>query len=179
MKRKFGNHPTWKRVIERKYAETFIETTAFKGYVTLLHTIKVAAPLNVRYMESERSIVDDGYMWLQHFPLGQNFAMITVFDQEGKIVQWYIDICLEIGVENGIPWLDDLYLDIVVLPRGEMILLDEDELQEALECKTITKEQYDLAWREYARLKRLIEQNEFVLFDLSKDHKELLKKNLK
>jgi uncharacterized protein len=179
MKRKYGNHPTWKRVIEREYAEIYLETPVFKGYITLLHAIKVAAPLKVRYGDSERSIVDDGYMWLQHFPLGQNFGLLTVFDQNGSIIQWYIDICHGIGTENGVPWLDDLYLDIVVLPTDELILLDEDELQEALENDTITKEQFDLAWLECERIKRLIEQNEFILFDLSKEHKELLEKELK
>jgi uncharacterized protein len=175
MKRKFGNYPAWKRVIEREYAKTYLETTDFRGYVTLLHTIKVAAPLNVCYLDSKCPILDDGYMWLQHFPAGQHFGMITVFDQDENIVQWYIDICQEIGTENGIPWLDDLYLDIVVLPTGELITLDEVELQEALDDQIITKDQYDLAWCEYTRLKRLIEQNKFVLFDLSKEHKELLK----
>lgn len=53
----------------------------------------------------------------------------------------YIDICYEIGIEN---W-DDLFLDIVALPTGEVIQQDEDELEEALESGSIYHKMYDLA----------------------------------
>lgn len=33
----------------------------------------------------------------------------------------------EIAKENGVPYKDDLYLDVVVTPTGEIKLLDEDE----------------------------------------------------
>ena len=71
-------------------------------------------------------IVDDGYMWLQHFPKGQNCTVTTMFDADGEVIQWYIDICNEIGTENNVPWWDDLFLDIIVLPTGEIIRQDED-----------------------------------------------------
>ena len=57
----------------------------------------------------------------------------------------YIDICYEIGIENYIPWWDDLFLDIVALPTGEVIQQDEDELEEALESGSIYHKMYDLA----------------------------------
>ncbi|WP_249878288.1 DUF402 domain-containing protein [Niallia circulans] len=63
-------------------------------------------------------------------------------------MQWYIDICLEIGIEKNVPWMDDLFLDIVMLPSNEIYLLDKDELENAYKENSITKHQYNLAWKE-------------------------------
>ena len=49
LKRKYGDRSDWKRVIERKYAQSYIDTNEFKGYITLLNTVKVAEPLSVKY----------------------------------------------------------------------------------------------------------------------------------
>jgi uncharacterized protein len=95
-------------------------------------------------------------LWLQHFPVNEHFSLSTVFIPKGEIVQWYIDICFEIGVINGVPWMDDLYLDIVILPEGDVIHLDKDELEEALSNGAITNEQYKLAWNVFTRINRLI-----------------------
>lgn len=37
------------------------------------------------------------------------------------------------------PYFDDLYLDVVLLPSGDMYLLDEDELEEAYANGNISK----------------------------------------
>jgi predicted RNA-binding protein associated with RNAse of E/G family len=50
--------------------------------------------------------------------------------------------------ETGFPWYDDLYLDVVVLADGSFHLLDEDELDEALQEGKITQDEYDIAWQE-------------------------------
>lgn len=71
-----------------------------------------------------------------------------MFNAEGDIVQWYIDICLEIEIEKNVPWMDDLFLDIVMLPSNEIYLLDKDELENAYKENSITKHQYNLAWKE-------------------------------
>lgn len=49
LKRKFGDRSEWKRVIKRKYAQSYLDTKEFKGYITLLNTIKVTEPLSVSY----------------------------------------------------------------------------------------------------------------------------------
>ncbi|WBL17053.1 DUF402 domain-containing protein [Sutcliffiella sp. NC1] len=179
LKRKFGDLSNWKRVIKRKYSQTYLETKEFKGYITLLNTIKVTEPLSVQYGEKLVCIVDDGYMWLQQFPFNKNHSVTTMFDADGNIVQWYIDICLRNGMKNGIPWMDDLFLDIVVLPSGELIVKDADELEDALSKGIIDKALYDLAWKEVHNLKSLIGTGSFKLINLSKDHREKLLPKLK
>lgn len=168
----------WKRIIERNYSQSYLDTKEFKGYVTLLHTIKVAEPLSVRYGEQKVCIVNDGYMWLQHFPLDKYHSVTTMFDASGEIVQWYIDICLRNGIENGIPWMDDLFLDIVVLPSGEVIEKDADELEAVLTKGIIDTSLYNLAWNEVRNITNLISADIFDLIKLSNSHKEMLSRIL-
>lgn len=174
LKRRYGNRSEWKRVLQRQYAQSFLDTDEFKGYVTLLHTIEVSKPSFVNYGEKNVCIVDDGYMWLQQFPLEKKHSVTTMFDANGEIVQWYIDICLCNGIENGIPWWDDLFLDIVLLPTGEVVEKDADELKDALSKGIIDKHLYDLAWNEFNHVKVLISSGKFDLIKLSNSHKEIL-----
>lgn len=124
-------------------------------------------------------IVDDGYMWLQKFPTEKNHSVTTMFDNKGNVVQWYIDICFKNREEGGFAWMDDLYLDIIVLPTGEVIQQDANELEEPLLNGSIDKELYDLAWKEANNLMGLINNGEFKLIDLSIEYRELLVHTLK
>ncbi|MFT4417190.1 DUF402 domain-containing protein [Fredinandcohnia humi] len=179
LKRKFGDRAEWKRVIERQYAQSYLDTKGFKGYITLLHTIKVTEPLSVNYGQKRICIVDDGYMWLQHFPLGKNHSVTTMFDANGEVIQWYIDICYKNSRENDVPYMDDLFLDLVFLPSGELIEKDAEELEEAYSKGIIEKDLYDLAWREQECIKNQINKSEFPLVLLSTQHKGILVDKLK
>ncbi|WP_324295642.1 ribonuclease FAU-1 family protein [Rossellomorea vietnamensis] len=141
--------------------------------------MKVKEPLITQYGDKEVCIVDNGYMWLQHFPMEKNHSLTTMFDANGEIVQWYIDICLENGVEDGVPWMDDLYLDIVVLPSGEFFLLDEDELEQAFKNGAISESMYGLAWKESRKIMSKLKNDEFILIKLAQEHKEILVNVLK
>lgn len=175
LKRKFGDRSDWKRVLIKDYAQSFIESEYFNGYVSLIRIIKVSAPLYVEYDGAKICIVDDGYSWLQQFPEGRNHSVTTMFDSSGNIVQWYIDICLQNGVsENNVPWMDDLFLDLIVLPSGEVINKDTNELEEAFVNGIINKKVYDLAREESLILNELITRNEFALLKLSKEQREIL-----
>ncbi|MFJ8063268.1 DUF402 domain-containing protein [Psychrobacillus sp. NPDC096426] len=178
MYRKYGDRSDWKRIIQREYAQSYVETKDFTGYITLLKLNQVTEPLWVQYEENSICIVDDNYLWLQHFPVGKNYSVTTMFDVNGEIVQWYIDICYEVGIENNVPWMDDLILDIVVLPTGEIFQLDDEELEEALENGSINQKMYDLAREEANRITASIKEEKFNLLHFSKIHKEVLKVHL-
>lgn len=119
-------------------------------------------------------IVNDGYMWLQQFPLDKKHSVTTMFNENDEIVQWYIDICYKNSIENNVPWMDDLFLDIILLPSGELIEKDADELEEAYAKGVITKSLYDLAWSELNIIKEQIESEKFQLVNLSNQHKDIL-----
>lgn len=101
-----------------------------------------------------------------------------MFDSDGKIVQWYIDLCDNIGTENGIPRMDDLFLDIVVLPSGELFQLDADELDEAYSSGTISHTTYHSVLDEAVHLCDLIKKDEFKLLKLSSEHRKMLEDQL-
>ncbi len=113
--------------------------------------------------------------WLQQFPIDKHHSVTTVFDEKGQIVQWYIDICYMNGVgEDNVPWMDDLFLDIIVMPSGEVIQKDSEELDEALFNGTIDKSLWDLARQEATMINSLIKDRKFTLLQLSEEHKDLL-----
>ena len=64
--------------------------------------------------------------------------MSAAYDEKNEIIEWYFDIARCIGKENGIPYEDDFYLDVVLTPNGKIILLDEDEFEEAFKRNEIT-----------------------------------------
>ncbi|MFJ7827004.1 DUF402 domain-containing protein [Psychrobacillus sp. NPDC096623] len=179
LKRRYGDRSDWKRISKRGYAQSYVETEEFTGYITLLNLVQVTQPLWVKYDEKSLCIVDDGYMWLQHFPTGKNYSVTTMFDANGKVVQWYIDICNEIGIEHNVPWWDDLFLDIIVLPTGEIIQQDEDELEEALINGWVDQSMYNLAWVQVNEITTSIREEDFNLLNYSAVHKELLMTLLK
>ncbi|MGF2715920.1 DUF402 domain-containing protein, partial [Bacillus cereus] len=70
-----------------------------------------------------------------------------MLDNQKQLVQYYIDVTKEFKIDDrGLPYFDDLYLDVVLLPNGEVYVLDEDELEEAYKIGEVTKEEYELAW---------------------------------
>jgi uncharacterized protein len=132
--------------------------------MTLFEMIRVREPLLVKYSGNPLCIVDDGYKWVQHFPEHASYVLTSVYDEKDRIVQWYIDICKNQGItEAGIPWYDDLYLDIVMLPSGGIYLLDQDELEEAYQQGLVSKEDYEQAW---AAARLVMEECRSGSFDL-------------
>lgn len=179
LKRKYGSRYDWKRIKKRAYAEVFIETDTFKGYVSLLHMKEVREPLYMRYEGRTFCIANHGYYWMQHFPEGQQYSITTVLDSSGGILQWYIDICKEIGycTKNG-PWMDDLYLDLIVLTTGKVVEKDIDELEVAFKNNVISTSDYESAWVEFKRLKILLAEGRLKLKELTIPHFKLLAQTL-
>ena len=64
-------------------------------------------------------------------------------DQQDNMVLWYIDMIDDHGVDaEGVPWFDDLYLDLVVYSDGTVVIDDWDELEDALASGDVSREQY-------------------------------------
>lgn len=148
MNRKHMDRSDWKRVIKSRYKEEFIDNDNFKGYVSLFYIDKVREPLIRTMNQTDYVLMDKGHKCMQHIPLDTNYAVTTMFDKNNEIILWYFDIIKRSGIEKGRVYYDDLYLDIVHLPCEKTILLDEDELKEALEKKLISDIDYNLAYNE-------------------------------
>ena len=175
VKRRHADRFEWTRVSKRRFALTHVESDAFTGYAALLELTEVEAPLMVECCGESLCIADAGHLWLQHFPQGEHHVVTTMFDETGRVVQWYIDICKGQGVDQrGVPYLDDLYLDVVVLPGGRVELLDEDELDDALRSGDITPFDHSLAHAEARRVQAAIREGRFAILDLADAHRALL-----
>ena len=170
-RRKYADRTRWMRVTKRKFTVKEVKTRAFTGYITRLEILKVKKPLYVKEFGERFAIADDDYTWLQHFPKGEQFCLTTMFTDKGKVAHWYLDIAHKTGVSDvGIPWWDDLYLDIIVVPEKGAKIVDEDDLEQALAKEKISKRMAKGARAEAKRLKSLIDKEKFPLLALSEKH---------
>jgi uncharacterized protein len=166
---KRADRPGWPRLRTQRFICQRISNAHINGYATLLHMVDVAEPLWVTHHEQRICIADAGYAWLQIFPEGAFYTHTTMFDAKGQPVQEYIDLVAEQGVgDDGIPWYDDLYLDIAWIPEGTPLLLDQEELEAAHAIGAITEEQYDLARGETARLLVMLTLGDYTLPDVAR-----------
>ena len=174
IKKRYADRRDWRRIIQRHYVQEQVENEVFQGHVTLLQLIDVTSPLEVRYGDEIVRIADAGYVWVQQFPSDAHHAVTSMFDATGQLVQTYIDICLRTGVEDRRIYWEDLFLDLIALPSGQVLLVDTDELEAAREQGDISQADYALAWAEAKRLQKQLEDGSFHLVT----HAEVMKKRL-
>lgn len=175
MRTRSADRLDWQRVLARRFVAQRIDSADYHGYATLLRLDEVREPLYVSFGQERICIADRGYDWVQQFPDGASYVLLAAFDERGELVQWYIDIVGSMGVdERGVPWYEDLYLDIVISPMGETLLLDADELDAALRLGEVTPGQYDFAWKQASALLDALELDLFPLIWLSDAHREQL-----
>ena len=144
-KRKTIARTEWSRILESASAYTEVEYPGFSAAVGLLYLRKTRAMLVKSVQDMQIKIVDDGYCWLQVAPKNEHWWLTVMFDETGKLVQYYFDITLENDVCGADSSFIDLYLDVASQPDGTLELMDQDELDAALLTATITLEQYRLA----------------------------------
>ena len=141
------------------------ETNTYCGLLTFLPGCKeVWATCNGKPV----CMAGVGYKWLKYLPLDEYWCLSVLYNPENEIVEWYFDISKKNFIdENGTPCTDDLFLDLVILPDGQMIVLDADELQEALERKEITTDDYNHAYKVLEQIKDSQYSNVSFLRELS------------
>lgn len=88
-------------------------------------------------------------------PQNDWYCITAMMNEKEEILLWYIDMIASQGVDrDGIPYFDDLSLDLVVYPDGTIIVDDMDELEDAPEKNDITKEQFKLAMETSEKLRK-------------------------
>ena len=115
--------------------------------------------------------ISNGYYVLEITPLKENYNIRYYLDNKKRIIDYYIDITLENGVENKIPYYIDLYLDIIHYPNDNTVIFcDEDELKSALNDHIINKNDYMLAYKVGNKLLKEIinKENKFLNIDIKK-----------
>lgn len=150
IKKKYMKKENWKRVIQREYISNVIEEENLRGVASILFIKKVEKPSIKEYRNSKKiKIADEGFYWLQIAIENKNYWITAMYDEKKKLIQYYIDVTEKNVISTKEDsYFYDLFLDIVILNTGEVILLDEDELEQALKENVISKEQYEFAYKE-------------------------------
>lgn len=146
MKRRYAEPKNHKSIVEYDFNTDYIDTDEYSGYVSIIKIKKVKEEWFVpRDDGKQECILANGYYWLIFHPDNQKFAITALYNENKEIVEWYFDMVKNISTENGMPYMDDLYLDLVITKSGEIYILDENELKQAIEEKDITDLDYKLA----------------------------------
>lgn len=166
MKRKSTGRHDWQRVPKKTLRLKQVRGT----FLVHLHALEVLEPLHVTSCGKPLKIMDTGYQWLAICEPTHKHRVTTVhFDTHAAPVQYYVDIVNDwyLG-SDGVPYFDDLYLDVVALPDGRAEIIDQDELEVALATHVITIDQYELAWHEAKTVLAALENQSFEPLSLSK-----------
>ena len=142
MKRKSLSYATWTCILSRDLRVSRV-TEPFAGYVSLLRIHEVTAPQVWQWQGEPLIVCDRGMSWLSMLPERGGLCITAQLNADGTVALWYIDMIAGQGVDaQGVPWFDDLYLDLIVHPDGTMAVDDRDELDEALRRGDITETQH-------------------------------------
>ncbi len=158
MNRKTMYREDWTRILEKEVIIRDFQWKGVSGKISLLKIKKIRSPLSVDYLTEKVKIVDTGYSWVQFALEGQYYWVTSMFDEQDRLVQIYIDMTDGNVTDIDDPYFDDLYLDFVV--HGDAVLeMDRDELTNAFEKGLITKEQYERTIREGNHMLRYLREN--------------------
>ena len=145
MRKRFANSVNrYGNVLEVEHKIKTINNEDFKGDIYLNNYIKISQPY---FLDNGLCIQDNNYKWLKFFDYSSKIQLTAVYNEKNEIIEWYFDIARSIGKEDGIPYENDFYLDVVLSSNGKVILLDEDEFEEAFKENQMTKEEYDEGYK--------------------------------
>lgn len=161
MKRRYANK------VKGEYIQKRIDEEFFKGYVAFVKIKDVQNPLIVNDGEKDVCIKDNDYEWFEVYPDNEHYVITIMFDDKNNLIEWYFDISKEVGIEDGIPYEDDLYVDIVITPNGRKEILDEEELMDALNKNEITQKDVELVYETVKLIEDKFVNNFSYLTDLT------------
>lgn len=164
LKKRYANRHFENESKNTIYKMMSVNDKYFIGDVCYYYFIDVKDKITI---PNGKIIIDNNYKWIEHYDYNSKIKLTSIYDNENEIVEWYFDIARRIGKEQGIPYEDDLYLDVVVRPTGEIILLDEDELKAAYDRLEVNKKDYDMAYNEANKLIERLKENTDKLKDFT------------
>ena len=151
LKKRFVTNPNNMEIVnDGNYKIKRFNNEDFVGDIALISFNKMNKPYIVENINL--CMADDNYKWLEFYDYNKKYRLTAMYNDKNEIIEWYFDIARTIGKEKGIPYEDDLYLDVVVTKTGDIFLLDEDELKAAFNRFEVNQSDYDMAYIEANRL---------------------------
>ena len=174
VKKKYMQRDDWKRITKK----TFI-SKEFDEYVAgLINILEVESDLIVSYPLGKKTIVKKDYKWLELAYKNKNYFSTAMFNENNELLEIYFDINTGNYFEDtNNPYFYDMFIDVVLDNSGLIYLLDEDELLEAYNEKTISLEEYNQVIKDQNELIEYLTKNkEEVLEEYNKIFKILYNK---
>ena len=162
LKKRFVANPNNMEIVEKGNLKIKnFNNSDFIGDVALTRFDKVYKPYIIQ--DINLCVINDNYKWLEFYDYNKKYMLTTMYNENNEIIEWYFDIARKIGKENGMPYEDDLYLDVLVTSTGDVKLLDEDELKDAFDRLEVNKLDYDMAYNEARQLMNRLKNNKDTL----------------
>ncbi len=155
MKRSKLTYDEWECIISKAFKLKESEVYGEKMYLALNCIKEVSEPQIWKFNGENIIVCDKDIRWLSILPQAEKYCITAMMNSEGEVALWYIDMIASWGIdEKGVPYFDDLYLDLVVYPDGTIIVDDREELEEAYQTGKISEELYELALETSVKLQK-------------------------
>lgn len=115
------------------------------------------------WKEGDTIIARPGYKWVTRWEAEKPYIINKFYDDSDNLIGIYCDVARPIRLIEGGFEFDDLYLDVWQATGEPIKILDEDELQDALQAGYITMSEADEAQRVAEELVKLLKQESEVL----------------
>lgn len=158
LKKRFVANPNNMEIVDDgSFKIKSFNNSDFVGDIALIKFNKMNKPYMIENINL--CMANDNYKWLEFYDYNKKYRLTAMYNENNEIIEWYFDIARKIGKEKGMPYEDDLYLDVVVTPKGDIKLLDEDELKDAFDRFEVNKSDYEMAYNEAKQLMNQLQNN--------------------
>lgn len=161
MKLNYADRRTDKNILKKKFKIMDVDDGEFNGKISLIEIEELKKNFEANRPDgTSQLIIAKNYKIMTYFPKNETYSMTVMYDNKCNLIQWYFDIeRYQCKYDSQIPYSEDLYLDVVVLPDGTFYTLDEEELKEALMNQLISKEEYNRAYVTRNQITQMIEDH--------------------
>jgi len=177
MKINYADRRTDKNILKKKFKIMDVNYNEFNGKISLIDIEDLKKDFKATRPDgTEEVIISRNYKIMTYFPNNETYCMTVMYDNNWKLLQWYFDIeRYKCKYDLGIPYSEDLYLDVVVLPNGKFYTLDEEELKQALNNNLISKDEYNMAYVTMNKIILMIKNDFTKLYNFTNKSLENLK----
>ena len=146
LKREYADYANNKEIYNREYKKVDLKDDPYFGAACLMEVKKADKKRWVTRKDGEEVVIQDvGYKWLTLFPKEENFAIIAIYNVNNEFVQFIFNIGKNVQYKAKIPYLDDLYLDVVLTSKNDVEFNGEDELENAYKSENLKYKDYEIA----------------------------------
>lgn len=176
MKLNYADRRTDKNILKKKFKIMDVDDGKFSGKISLIEIEDLKKNFEANRPDgTSELIIAKNYKMMTYFPNDERYSMTVMYDNKWNLIQWYFDIeRYKCKYDSQIPYNEDLYLDVVVLPDGTCYTIDEDELKEALINQLISKEEYNMAYVTRNQITQMIKDHFATLCNFTKKSLESL-----